>query len=74
MPESHLADLSQHPKFNPTLGRIERRGRPRKTTIPLEPVEAKAAKQGEDGDNDGDDDKDEDVGGEVQARTRKLEE
>ncbi|RPB23674.1 hypothetical protein L211DRAFT_880930 [Terfezia boudieri ATCC MYA-4762] len=67
MPESHLEDPSEHPKFNPTLGRIERRGRPRKTAIPLE---AQAAKQGEGGDGE----EDEDSGGEVQACNRKLEE
>jgi len=32
--ESHFEDPSQHPKFNPVLGQIERHRRPRKTAVP----------------------------------------
>ena len=78
MSKSHLEDPSQPPKFNPSLGRIERLGRLRKTTIPYE-GEAKRARmgQGQEGGVDGGNGGDENVDGEELARqknTRKLEE
>lgn len=38
-------DPSQHPKYNPHLGRIERRGRPKKATPPPEDEATKSARE-----------------------------
>ncbi|RPB21215.1 hypothetical protein L211DRAFT_851587 [Terfezia boudieri ATCC MYA-4762] len=64
--KSQLDDPSQHPRFNPVLGRIERRGRPRKTAVP---AEAEAAKQVPD------DEEEEEVTSELDEKNaRKLDE